>query len=109
AIVTDTGEGPRTAARRERYRRETLKRKRRSLALMVLTGSAILLAVAAGAIVGALASFADPSETTGTAQPAPEPSEAVKAPVITNFSASAASVECASEEEAVEIQLSWEI
>lgn len=107
--LPDTSEGPRALARRERYRRDALKRRRRSLALVLLTGAAILLAVAAGAIIGALASFGTPTETIQTPRPSPQPSAEVATPVITSFSANTASVECASEEDAVEIQLSWQI
>lgn len=104
-------DGPRAIARRERFRRDTVKRRRRNLLFMLLTGAAILLAVAAGAIIGTLASFGDESAATDAVQPAPEPlsTEESEAPAIASFSSNTAVVECASEEDETEVQLSWKI
>lgn len=105
--ITDT---PRSLARRERHRRIEERQRKRSFLLMALTGVAILLAVAAGAIIGTLASAGAPADTTPSPQPTPEQTSAPAAdPVITSFTANATTVACEADEGEVQVLLSWDI
>lgn len=107
--LSPTDDEPRAHARRERHRRVTRRKRERSVLLMVLTGVAVLLAVAAGAIIGTLSSAAAPADSTPSAQPEPEKTVAAAEPVIKSFTAKAPTVECPAEEGEVPVLLSWQI
>jgi len=100
---------PRAVARRQRHRRAEERTRKRSVLLMVLSGVAVLLAVAAGAIIGALSSVAAPSGLEQSAEPSPSASATAAAPVIKSFTVNAPSVECATEEAEAKVLLSWQI
>lgn len=109
ALLSGAGE-PRARARRERHRRAEKRTRKRSVLLMVLSGVAVLLAVAAGAIIGTLSSVAAPVDTEPSVRPTPEQSIPAAIPVIKSFTANTATVECASEEaEDGQVLLSWQI
>lgn len=77
---------------------------------MVLSGVAVLLAVAAGAIIGTLSSVAAPVDAEPPARPTPQQSTPAADPVIKSFTANTATIECASEEaEDGQVLLSWQI
>lgn len=107
--LSSTADEPRALARRERHRRAEKRTRKRSVLLMVLSGVAVLLAVAAGAIIGTLSGIAAPAEPESPARPAPAPPAAEAAPVIQSFTANTAAVECASEEAETQVLLSWQI
>ncbi|MGF6822452.1 ABC-type polysaccharide/polyol phosphate transport system ATPase subunit [Microbacterium sp. ZKA21] len=110
AIASETTETPRALARRERHRRMEQRQRKRSYLLMALTGVAILLAVAAGAIIGTLASAGAPADTTPSPRPTPEETAGASAdPVITSFSANATTVACETDEGEAQVLLSWDI
>ncbi len=101
---------PRSRARRERHRRLEQRTRKRSALLMVLSGVAVLLAVAAGAIIGTLSSVAAPADPGPSTPPTAAPPTAAADPVIKSFTANTATVECASEEaEDGQVLLSWQI
>lgn len=107
---SSTSDEPRAVARRERHRRAEKRTRKRSVLLMVLSGVAVLLAVAAGAIIGTLSSVAAPAEPEPSARPTPAPTASAADPVIQSFSTNVATVECASEEaEDGQVLLSWQI
>ncbi|MFJ4999860.1 ABC transporter ATP-binding protein [Microbacterium sp. NPDC088619] len=109
AISSDAGE-PRALARRDRHRRAERRTRKRSALLMVLSGVAVLLAVAAGAIIGTLSSVAAPAGAEPSTRPTPQQSTPAADPVIKSFTANTATVECASEEaEDAQVLLSWQI
>jgi ABC-type polysaccharide/polyol phosphate transport system ATPase subunit len=110
AVASETTETPRALARRERHRRMEQRQRKRSYLLMALTGVAILLAVAAGAIIGTLASAGAPTDTTPPPRPTPEETSGTAAdPVITSFSANATTVACETDEGEAQVLLSWDI
>lgn len=110
AALSSGAEEPRALARRDRHRRAARRTRKRSVLLMVLSGVAVLLAVAAGAIIGTLSSVAAPAEPGPAAPPTAGTPEAVADPVIKSFTANTATVECASEEsEDGQVLLSWQI
>lgn len=111
AATLSSGAGePRARARRERHRRLEKRTRKRSVLLMVLSGVAVLLAVAAGAIIGTLSSVAAPVDAEPSARPTPEQTTPAAVPVITSFTANTATVECASEEaDDGQVLLSWQI
>ena len=110
ALASATTDEPRALARRERHRRIEQRQRKRRFLLMALTGVAILLAVAAGAIIGTLASAGAPADTTPSPQPTPEQTSAPAAdPVITSFTANATTVACEVDEGEVQVLLSWDI
>lgn len=103
-------EEPRALARRERHRRIEQRSRTRSVLLMVLTGVAVLLAVAAGAIIGTLSSIAAPiDDAEQSAQPQPEASGPAADPVIQSFTVNTPIVECAAEDSEAQVLLSWQI
>ncbi len=102
-------EEPRALARRDRHRRIEQQSRKRSVLLMALTGVAVLLAVAAGAIIGTLSSVAAPAEPEPSVRPTPTSPAAAADPVIQSFAANVATVECASEEAEAQVLLSWQI
>lgn len=106
---SSTADEPRAVARRERHRRAEQRTRKRSVLLMVLSGVAVLLAVAAGAIIGTLSSVAAPAEPEPSAPTTASTPEAVADPVIQSFSTNVATVECASEEAEAQVLLSWQI
>lgn len=106
---SSSADEPRAIARRERHRRAEKRTRKRSVLLMVLSGVAVLLAVAAGAIIGTLSSVAAPAEPEPSARPTPAESAAAAPPVIQSFTANTATVECASEEAEAQVLLSWQI
>lgn len=109
--LSSTADEPRAVARRERHRRAERRTRKRSVLLMVLSGVAVLLAVAAGAIIGTLSSVAAPADSEPFVRPTPTPRSpvAAAAPVIQSFAANVATVECASEEAEAQVLLSWQI
>lgn len=107
--LSSGAEEPRARARRDRHRRAERRTRKRSVLLMVLSGVAVLLAVAAGAIIGTLSSVAAPAEPEPSVRPTPEQSTPAAAPVIKSFTANTATVECASEEAEAQVLLSWQI
>lgn len=107
--LSSTSEEPRALARRDRHRRAERRTRKRSLLLMVLSGVAVVLAVAAGAIIGTLSGAAAPAEPEPSVRPAPEQSAAAADPVIKSFTANTATVECTSEEAEGQVLLSWQI
>ncbi|WP_460800057.1 ABC transporter ATP-binding protein [Microbacterium sp. GXF0217] len=110
AVASSISDEPRAIARRERHRRMEQRQRKRSYLLMALTGVAILLAVAAGAIIGTLASASAPADTDPSPRPTPEETQATTAaPVITNFTANATTVQCEAEEGEAQVLLSWDI
>ncbi len=100
---------PRSRARRERHRRLEQRTRKRSVLLMVLSGVAVLLAVAAGAIIGTLSSVAAPVDPETSPRPTSAPASDAADPVIQSFSTNVATVECASEEAEAQVLLSWQI
>lgn len=100
---------PRALARRERHRRIEQQSRKRSVLLMVLTGVAVLLAVAAGAIIGTLSSIAAPIDAEQSAQPEPSTSAPAAVPVIQSFTINTPTVECAAEDSEAQVLLSWQI
>lgn len=109
AISSAAGE-PRARARRDRHRRAERRTRKRSALLVILSGVAVLLAVAAGAIIGTLGSVAAPSGAEPSTRPTPRQSTPAAAPVIQSFTANTATVECASEDaEDAQVLLSWKI
>ncbi|MEV7800329.1 ABC transporter ATP-binding protein [Microbacterium foliorum] len=109
-LASSASAEPRALARRERHRRLEQRTRKRSVLLMVLSGVAVLLAVAAGAIIGTLSSVAAPAEPEPSTPPTASTPEAVADPVIKSFTANTATVECASEEaEDAQVLLSWQI
>ena len=109
AALSSGAKEPRALARRDRHRRAERRTRKRSVLLMVLSGVAVLLAVAAGAIIGTLSSVAAPVDAEPSARPTPEQSTPAAVPVIKSFTANAATVECASEEAEGQVLLSWHI
>ncbi|WP_367823709.1 MULTISPECIES: ABC transporter ATP-binding protein [unclassified Microbacterium] len=109
--LSSAADEPRAIARRERHRRDEKRTRQRSVLLMVLSGVAVLLAVAAGAIIGTLSSVAAPTEPESSPRPTAAPSAAAAAdPVIQSFAVNTATVECASEDaEDGQVLLSWQI
>ena len=109
--LSSAADEPRAVARRERHRRDEKRTRQRSVLLMVLSGVAVLLAVAAGAIIGTLSSVAAPTEPESSPRPTAAPSAAAAAdPVIQSFAVNTATVECASEDaEDGQVLLSWQI
>lgn len=108
-LASSTSDEPRAVARRERHRRAERRTRKRSVLLMILSGVAVLLAVAAGAIIGTLSSVASPAEPEPSARPTPAQSASAADPVIKSFAANVATVECASEEAEAQVLLSWQI
>ncbi len=110
SALSSGAEEPRALARRDRHRRAEQRTRKRSVLLMVLSGVAVLLAVAAGAIIGTLSSVAAPAEPEPSARPTSAPPTATADPVIKSFTANVATIECASEEaEDAQVLLSWQI
>lgn len=102
---------PRAVTRRENFRRDAVKQRRRNLVLLSLTGAAIILAVAAGAIIGTLAT-ADGlpgSEDSVVEVASPSATPTSLPPTIATFSSNSATAECAAEDDNLEVQLNWEI
>src|SRR5690606_29865312 len=91
ALSSGAGE-PRALARRDRHRRAERRTRKRSVLLMVLSGVAVLLAVAAGAIIGTLSSVAAPVDTEPSVRPTPAQSTPAAVPVIKSFTANTATV-----------------
>lgn len=108
-VLSSTADEPRAIARRERHRRDEKRTRQRSVLLMVLSGVAVLLAVAAGAIIGTLSSVAAPADPEPSPRPTPAQTAVAVDPVIQSFSTNVATVECASEEAEAQVLLSWQI
>ncbi|MDY0984788.1 ABC transporter ATP-binding protein [Microbacterium sp. CFBP9023] len=109
SALSSGAEEPRALARRERHRRAEKRTRKRSVLLMVLSGVALLLAVAAGAIIGTLSSVAAPADPEPSVRPTPSAPAPAADPVIKSFTANTATVECASEEAEAQVLLSWQI
>lgn len=97
----------RSAARRERYHQNVRERTRRRIIALVVTGSATLLAIAAGAAIALVSGMPEAPQQRPSATPVA--SVVTAPPVIRGFTASVATVTCATADDDAEVQLNWEV
>ncbi len=107
-------ESARDKARRERYLEATRQKKRRKVIAAVVTGTAVIAAVGAGAAIALVSNEAERTELTElravvSAAPTPTPLPTPVLPVIASFAPLAATVFCESVDGSGEAQLSWEV
>ncbi|MEQ6896898.1 ATP-binding cassette domain-containing protein [Microbacterium sp. KR10-403] len=112
--VKDAGSGrpsSRDAERRGRYIASTRERHRRRLLTVLITGGAIVLAIAAGAglaLAANLSASPDPQRSNSVASVATD-EPAPSLPVIGSFAAAAKTVECAADDAKAKVKLSWKV
>jgi ABC-type polysaccharide/polyol phosphate transport system ATPase subunit len=107
-------ESARDKARRERYLEVTRQKKRRKVIAAVITGTAVIAAVGAGAAIALVSNEAERTELTElravvSATPTPTPLPAPVLPIIANFAPLAPTVYCETVESTSEAQLSWDV